>query len=581
MIASNRAESATSRYRLVWLALALLPFVSIPLLGAHLYFRHDDSALLLWAKEFEQPFYHTLSPDPAVNGFNKYRGMGSYWRPFSYLYIKTLWDFFGTTPGPYHVVGGLLFMVAVYFLFRLAEQRWDLAAAVTSCLALFAAFYGAMYNLFHIAVQIGFFCQLALLYCFWAYLQQQRWQHLLGILLFLAPAMGRMTTPVLMVAILTATLIEQRCQGALFLRQNWLAIALLVPAFYLITLSPHTSEASVLALGANTMAIAEFLRERFFYYGRLLTSSLTGIFMLSLLGGAVLQKWAGFFKTKFHFNKVDWFWPPLALLLTFTLPALQPYAIYWLVFCCIYLFVFDAELRLPLAWAGASMCCFLSAQYYHNGYLLESGFAFALAMGVLMTRFGKPIVSACKKISISPRATILALTGGAMLLSAPVMLVLMGKAPFVSDSFEVVRTAIASNQNFQQLMSYLQQDMPRAAALYEFTEEELGTTRFERRHISLRERAARAKIMNLEDKQNMLKVLDRDDLKIHSAEQLHADNVQEEAYFIALNNFERKIANKRFALEMVKEFHNPADSAAVYRIIRDRPRRAVQNRKSP
>lgn len=555
--------------RRFWLALALLPFISIPIIGAQLYFRHDDSAVVLWAKEFTSPFYHAVSPDPAVNGFDKYPGMGPYWRPFVYLYVKGLWNFFGLTPEPYYVVGGLLFMIAVYCLFRLAEQRWGLATAVWSCLALMAAFYGTMYNLYHLTIQVSFFYQLTLLYFFWAYLQNQRWPHLLGMLIFLAPAMSRQTTPVLMVAILAAVLLEQRKHALAFLHKTWFAFVLLLPSFYLISLSPQTSEGSVLAEGANIAAIIAFLRERFFYYGGLLTSGITGTLLLSLIGGGVLHHLAMLAKTKFHFDKAQLLWPPLTLLLTFGLMALQPFAIYWFVFCCLYLFIVDDQLRLPIAWAGASLICFLSAKYYHNGYLLEAGFALALAMGVLIMRLSQPLVLRWQRFALRSRAKIPALAGGAALLIVPFAFVLTGKTPALTEPFEVVRIAFDSNQNFQELMNYLRYEMPSNAALYEFTEEELGTTRFDRRHLSLRERARRVKIMNAEDKRVMLRAFDRYDLQIHPAAAWRTAVQTQEAYFLACNTFEKEMAQQQFNLIAVKEFQRAADSAAIYRLVRD------------
>lgn len=557
--------AAAGKARLLWLALALFPFLSIPLIGAQLYFRHDDSALLLWAKEFTAPFYHALSPDPVVNGFDKYPGMGPYWRPFIYLYIKGLWGLFGTMPGPYYVVGGVLFMIAVYFLFRIAEQRWGLAVAVWSCLALMAAFYGTMYNLYHLTIQVSFFYQLPLLYFFWDYLQRQRGRSLVGMLLFLVPAMGRQTTPVLMIAILVAEWLGQRGQRLAFLRKNWPALLLLVPGFYLISLSPQTSEGSVLAEGANVAAIIAFLRERFFYYGGLLTSGVTGLLLLTLIGGGVWHHFARQASARLRVAGIAWLWLPLTLIITVTVMALQPLAIYWLVFCCIYLFVCDAQVRMPIAWAGASIICFLSAKYYHNGYLLESGFAFALALGVLLVRLSEPLVWLWHRHFSLPRRRVPALAGGTLLLAVPLAVVLSGRAPALSEPFEVVQIAIDSNQNFQELMQYLQRELPAGAQLYEFSEEELGLTRFDRRHLSLRERARRVKIMNAQDKLNMLRVLDREDLQIHSAADWPDASRHPQAYFLAANDFERELAQQRFALVLVREFKRTTDSAALFR----------------
>ncbi|MDZ7267412.1 MAG: hypothetical protein ONB48_08795 [candidate division KSB1 bacterium] len=562
--------AAAGRARRLGLAVALFPFLSIPLIGAQFYFRHDDSALLLWAKEFTAPLHHALSPDPAVNGFDKYPGMGPYWRPFIYLYIKGLWEMFGTTPGPYYVVGGVLFMSAVYFLFRIAEQRWGLAVAVWSCLALLAAFHGTMYNLYHLTIQVSFFYQLALLFFFWDYLQRQRGWSLAGMLLFLVPAMGRQTTPVLMVAILVAEWLGRRGQRLDFLRRNWPALLLLPPAFYLISFSPQTSEGSVLAEGPHLAAIIAFLRERFFYYGGLLTSGVTGILLLTLLGGGVWQHLLQQAGSRFRRDRLAGLWLPLTLIVTFTVMALPPLAIYWLVFCCLYLFVRDEQVRMPIAWAGASLICFLSARYYHNGYLLESGFAFAMALGVLIVRLSQPLAGWWQRQICTSRRRVPLLAGGALVMAVPLAVVLSGRVPALSEPFEVVQIAIDSNQNFQQVMHYLQRELPAGAQLYEFSEEELGLTRFDRRHLPLRERARRVKIMNAEDKLNMLRVLGRDDLQIHAAADWPGAGPNPQAYFLAANAFERELAHQRFTLALVREFKRPTDSAALFRWPADR-----------
>ena len=202
----HKNQFSPKTIRILSIVLALAPFISIPILGSQLYFRHDDSAMLLWAKEFTQPFYEALSTNPEVNKFDNYPGMAGAWRPFVFLYIKALWHLFGTTSGPYYFIGGLFFITAVYFLFRLVEKRSGMLAAVLSCLALFAVFHGSMYNLFRLHTAVSFFYQLGMIYFFWCFLKKYSWYNLLGMLLFLVPAMSRQTTPIILVAILVTFL---------------------------------------------------------------------------------------------------------------------------------------------------------------------------------------------------------------------------------------------------------------------------------------------------------------------------------------------------------------------------------------
>src|SRR3990172_3205213 len=113
-------------------------------------------------------------------------------------------------------------------------------------------------------------------------------------------------------------------------------------------------------------------------------------------------------------------------------------------------------------------------------------------------------------------------------------------------------------------MNYMQIDLPQNAVVYELSEEELGTSRFERRFMSLKDRTAIVKIMNIEDKQFMFRVLDRPDIKILSPSGVA--ELQENAYFIALNNFERRKVESEYNLTRINEFRRTYDSAAIYRL---------------
>jgi hypothetical protein len=64
----------------------------------------------------------------------------------------------------------------------------------------------------------------------------------------------------------------------------------------------------------------------------------------------------------------------------------------------------------------------------------------------------------------------------------------------------------------------------------------------------------------------MLKVLDREDIRIRSASDWPDPNGPAEAYFIVLNDFERRIAEAEYELHLVREFRGATDSAAIYRI---------------
>ncbi|MFQ6114696.1 MAG: hypothetical protein ACE5NG_11545, partial [bacterium] len=383
------------------------------------------------------------------------------------------------------------------------------------------------------------------------------------------PAMSRQTTPILLTAILITTSIEQYKSQKLSIKNIFPVLGILIAGFFIIRLSPQTSEGSVLSAFPEVSEIFNFLSERFFYYGTILTSGVTGIVMLLLIGGGVLQHIANRVKSKFHFDQADWIWPLAAFLLTLVLMRLQPLAVYWLVFCCVYVFVFDPELRMPIGWAGASLLSFLCARYYHNGYLLEAGFPFALVLAILISRFVKPVARELREHAYAHVKRNLLFACGAVLLLIPSIIYISGKTPILSERIEVIKIAIDSNKNYGELMSYLQHELPENAIVYELSEQEVGTTRFDRRFLPLRERAKRVKLMSIEDKLVMLRVLDRDDIRIYPASQLDELDSSIPTFFMALNEYEREIAETRVKLAVIKEFRRSHDSAAIYRIVRN------------
>ena len=205
--------------RLVLLILALAPFTALVLLGSQLYFRHDDSALLLWAKEFQHPFYYAFSADPHINGFANYPGMGAYWRPFLYLYTMLLVHLRSGT-GPLLRGGGAVLHRRRILLLPPRGTTRRTWSALFSCLVLLVAFGGSMYNLFHILVAIGYLFQLAMIYCFWCYLRFRKWVYLVAALILLVPSISRQSTPALLVAVLAAMWLEHEGSPWTFVRRN-------------------------------------------------------------------------------------------------------------------------------------------------------------------------------------------------------------------------------------------------------------------------------------------------------------------------------------------------------------------------
>ena len=114
-------------------------------------------------------------------------------------------------------------------------------------------------------------------------------------------------------------------------------------------------------------------------------------------------------------------------------------------------------------------------------------------------------------------------------------------------------------------MTYLQNEVPKDATLYEYAEREIGISPSERRQFSFKVQAERTKIMNISDKLTMLKVLDRGDLKILHSSILNNTNPTAEDFFMTLNNFEKETTKQHFKLVPIKEFKSEHEMASVYR----------------
>ncbi len=561
----NAQENKSSKRHLIFIIISLAPFVLIPLFVSQLYFRHDDASGLLWAKEYNRPIYHIFSPDPELNRIGYYPGIAGAYRPFTYFYIKVLWDIFGAEPRPYHILDGLIFMAAVFFLFRLTRYRYGAYEAVLSCLILFVSFHGMMYTLSHGGVVIGFFSQMVLVYFFWKYLDHHRWYHLLGVILLIGPALSRQTTPILLAAILIAVILNRRGKYTLVSARDVPAAVIILAGFYLMTLTPGAGRGSIASIFPDYAKILAFVGERFYYYGRILTSGLTGLIVLLLFGAGVCRSAATFFAGRFHLGRIAWVWLPAVLIVTLTAIRVRPFGPFWLAFCIVYLFAFDRELRVPLAWAGASLLSFFSVLYYHNAYLLEAAFPLSIALGVVCVRLLGPLASAAKlraarygKGAVSAALAVLIVV---IVLAAAAGM----KTPLFSDRVDLIRISIDSNRNFRNLMNFMRGELPENAVVYELDEEHLGTTGVSRRLFSLKKRAATVKILNITYTRIMLKVLEREDIRIRSASEWPDPSDPAEVYFIVLNDFEREIAESEYELHPIREFRGDTDSAVIYR----------------
>ena len=556
-------KRASTRALAIALVITIAPFITIPLLGSQFYFRHDDASAILWSKEFVYPLHHAFSPDPAVNHFNDYPGMAGAWRPFNFLYVKILWYLFGSNPAPYQIIGGLCFIGAVLSLFGLAAREYGIHAAVLGCLGLFASFHGTMYNLFHIAAPSSYLFQVLMVVCFWRFLQSGRLTYAIGMVLLFGPSMGRQTTAIILTAILIVFTLERlKLRSPLWGRTVFAGFVIGIQV-YMGTLNPNIGYGSIVSILPDTGKAFAFVLERYRYYGSLLTTGLTGIIVLTVFTAGVFRDITVRVQRSRRLAWIDWVWPPAALIAALVLVRAHPHAIFWLTLCLAYLFIVESDLRMPLAWAGASLAAYFAVLYYHDGYLLEAAFPLSLALGITATRAGGKIANTLERAHVRPRraaavvACILAIGAAAVLLAGD-------RIPFIRERTELITISIDSNKNFAHLMRFLSDELPDNAVVFELDEEQLGTTSLERRFLPLHERASVIKVMNIRDQLVMLRVLEREDIRIHPSTQIGESGLPPAGYFIALNEFEREIAESRFNLQLLHEFRGSTDSAAIY-----------------
>jgi hypothetical protein len=551
-----------SRFSLI--ILALLPFISLPIMGAFFYFRHDDSAILLWAKEFSKPFYYALSSNLEVNEFYKYPGMGQYWRPFKYLYVKLLWHLFETSPAPYYITGGIVFILTVYFFYRISERLYGAYAAVFSCIVLFITFNGTMYNIFHVGVEVSYFYQMIMFFFYMSFLMKRKWIYLAGTVIFLVPAMSRQTTPIILTAIFIVTLLDFGNDQRLISLKNVFVLFVISICFYILSFSSITSHGSLISVFPNLPKTFQFIHERFLYYAIILTTGITGFIILLSTNLGVFYSISQFVERKYDFSIRSICLSIFIIVFTLFLLFLRLFAVYWLAFCFVYLFIYNKALRLPVAWAGASLLTFFAVGYYHDGYLLEAGFPIALICSLSFLHSYDVIL---RKTNGKHRISRFSLIIGScvIILILSLMIAFGIKVPFLSERLEIVRIAIDSNQNFGRIMDYIQNDIPKHGIIYEISEEDLGTSGLERRDLSLKDRATRVKIMSIEDKRVMLKVLERTDVKIFPTSLIDENNAMgKNDYLVALNSYEMDIAEAKYQLVLVKRFERTRESAAIY-----------------
>jgi len=549
--------------RIIIIFIILIVYMIVPFIGSKLYFRHDDSILLLWSKDFTQPAYQAFFTEDGINTFTGYPGMDCYWRPVSYLFLKMLWTVFGTNPSPYFIINGFIFILTIFLFFKIIERRAGLYAAGLGALFYLVTFHTAIYNLFRIVVPIGYLFQLATVLFAYYYLVDKKWPYLPGLFLCLVPAMARQTTAVILFAVFLVIIFEQRKKHSYFSKRNIFVFISTCLSIFLLSFTSLIKGSGLFTLLPDINKMFQFFLVRFMFYGQALTKGILGLIVLTAIGGRSLKFVFNLLRKTspvFRSNIALIFLTLITTGLFLKLPALSPY---WLTLNLINLLVFDQKSRFFVAWAAISILAFTSAGYYHQGYLLEAAFPLSAIIGITVYDWYNQLREFTdKKVFFQSQKFKIIIS--CFLISACGLLII--KRDIILEKGNSLNTFISNNKIFAGLMNYLEHEQPENTYILELSKEDIGI--LIRRDFTLLDRAKKTKIMDIKDKRNMLKVLNRGDLKIVPSNAIDDPRLPEKSYFIALNSFERKIAESSFKLQLIREFRDKDESAAIYSIIK-------------
>ncbi len=551
-----------------YLLLVVLLSVYIPLIGVNLYFRYDDAGTLLWAMDFKESIFHAFDPRPWFDEFNFYNGVGGYYRPFESLYIMLLVKIFGTEPSYFQLINGIMVITTIVFMYKIAVMLSRSRLAGLLSVAVFhLAFQSLLYGTYHVVVPFGFFFEMMAFYFFMKGLYENNFKTILLGFLFLIPATNRQTTALILTAMVTVFFITRWQESTFKFGQRILIFIMAVLPNILIPLTKNSSHATILNQPFSLAGYANYVGERFFFYGNLLTDRLPGLIILSIISIFWMTNFPIhmlFPRTSAKINLI--FAIPTSILVTFLALKVKTIGIFLVFATFVFLFFTNRELRLVITWFFVSLGLFSVINFYHDAYFLEAAFAAAIVLGILLFKtFVK--YQLVFDIHIKPRLEKLALSLAALLfLFFGYIIWKVPDIPIIGSKVESVKILIETNQNFENMIEYLASELSPNAKVFQLSEEYLGLTMNQRRFLSLRERAENVKVINILDSNVMIKALGRWDIEFKHAEGLTL-GIPENSVFIAHNKFEKRIAERKFDLEPIRAFKNKNTEAVIYKIL--------------
>ena len=560
----------------IFIIVVVLLSIYMPIIGMQLYFRHDDSQTLLWAKEFTGNIFYAFNPKPWLNEYFQYPGVGGYYRPFESIFIMGLLKIFGPKAIYFQFINGLLVIGTILFMYKIAEIFSNKIAALLSVSIFHLCFHSMLYGTFHVVVPFGYFFELGCFYFTARGLFRNDKKSLMLALFFLIPATNRQTTVIILPAIIIVYLVSfwhQTFPGSKI--KFAIPIIAMIPNLML-PFSSHSSNATILNLDSNLMGKFNFIFERILFYGSLLTRGMTGFIILFCLLGFLLIRilgTQGFFK-KLLFKKQYLLLiglPILCGLMTIVVMKLNILAIVVFFLVMIYVLIIHKNLRYAGMWFFVSLGCFLSILMYHNAYLLEAAYGLSVVLGIVLFKCVNTIVHSFNlKRFYHRNFKKLIVIGIIGMVTFCIVFTNTRYDALFFRKFEAVQVLIQTNKNFKDLIYYIKNELPLNAKIYELSIDDLGI-RFETwRFWSLKEKAEKIKVMEIIDTVAMLKVLDRYDLSLESVSRFDNSECEMPCYFIACNKFEKDIAEKKYDLHVIRRFQRGNTEAVLYRIIKKR-----------
>ncbi|MDZ7265086.1 MAG: glycosyltransferase family 39 protein [candidate division KSB1 bacterium] len=550
-----------------YLLLVILISCYIPLIGVNLYFRHDDAGTLLWAMEFKKNFLLAFDPRPWFDEYNKYNGVGGYYRPFESLYIMLLIRLFGPQPFYFQLINGLMIITTLVFIYKIATLLSNRLAGLLSILVFHAAFQSLQYGLFHVVVPFGFFFEIITFYLFLKGLTHNQLRPILWGFLLLIPATNRQTTGLILVAMVIIYFLFHWRDATFTIRQRLLILFLAALPNAVISFSGHSSNATVLNEHLSQNGFLAFILERLDFYSDILTRGLTGAVLLTIfslfgLGQVLRSRRLSPWNRKLAYV----FILPFSLLLAAAFLKFQLLGKLFLLVMLILIFIVQEKLRPIVIWAVGSVCLFSVIFFYHDAYLLEAALALSIISGILLFQYLKLLQ---QELSLSWRpqlARILSIASPVLIVAVGVVAWRVPSLPMIGNKVEAVKILIETNQNFKDMFEYLARELPPNARVFQLSDEFMGLAPQQRRFLPLRERAENVKVIDIMDSNVMIKVLGRYDIQFKHAEGLTL-GIPDNCVFIVHNRREQQMAERIFELAPIKQFQRQNTAATVYRVL--------------